>query len=454
MQENEFATEFVENFNMAVLDKEGRYCYVSPKWEQYTGICREEALGQQVLAVIPESKALECLHTGKPITVQTVTHHGVPAFTSYFPRFDAQHQINGVFIYVIADGLINARDLVRQMNTLSNEVEFYRSELSRERGARYSLENIIGSSSVMKAVRQKILQAARSSSTVLIEGETGTGKELIAHAVHAMSPRSAERFVRVSCAGIPAQRMEAEFFGEKGNSHDTPSRDGQPGRFALANHGSLFIDEVNLLSSTIQPKLLRVLQEQALDAPDSGSSTPIDVRLMAASALPLEQLVQAGQFRADLFYRLDVIRIVAPPLREHLEDLPELTEELVARLNRQLGLSVEGVTEEVIHMFQDYSWPGNIRELQNVLETAMNSASGPILQVADFYRLAQAISAQRYQHAQPHKDFSLRSAKQTFEAGIIRDALAYTKGNRASAARLLGISRTVLYQKMQQHNLK
>ena len=209
MQENEFATEFVENFNMAVLDKEGRYCYVSPKWEQYTGICREEALGQQVLAVIPESKALECLHTGKPITVQTVTHHGVPAFTSYFPRFDAQHQINGVFIYVIADGLINARDLVRQMNTLSNEVEFYRSELSRERGARYSLENIIGSSSVMKAVRQKILQAARSSSTVLIEGETGTGKELIAHAIHAMSPRSAERFVRVSCAGIPAQRMEA-----------------------------------------------------------------------------------------------------------------------------------------------------------------------------------------------------------------------------------------------------
>ena len=129
MQENEFATEFVENFNMAVLDKEGRYCYVSPKWEQYTGICREEALGQQVLAVIPESKALECLHTGKPITVQTVTHHGVPAFTSYFPRFDAQRQINGVFIYVIADGLINARDLVRQMNTLSNEVEFYRSEL-------------------------------------------------------------------------------------------------------------------------------------------------------------------------------------------------------------------------------------------------------------------------------------------------------------------------------------
>ena len=122
-----------------------------------------------------------------------------------------------------------------------------------------------------------------------------------------------------------------------------------------------------------------------------------------------------------------MIRIVAPPLREHLEDLSELTEELIARLNRQLGLSVEGVTEEVIHMFQDYSWPGNIRELQNVLETAMNSASGPILQVADFYRLAQAISAQRYQLAQPHKDFSLRSAKQTFEAGIIRDALAYTK---------------------------
>ncbi len=161
---------------------------------------------------------MECLHTGKPITVQTVTHHGVPAFTSYFPRFDAQHQINGVFIYVIADGLINARDLVRQMNTLSNEVEFYRSELSRERGARYSLENIIGSSSVMKAVRQKILQAARSSSTVLIEGETGTGKELIAHAIHAMSPP----LRRALCAGqlpvFPPNAWRREFFGEKGNS--------------------------------------------------------------------------------------------------------------------------------------------------------------------------------------------------------------------------------------------
>lgn len=454
VSKDNFAVEFMENFIMAVLDKDGRYSYVSPKWEQYVGVSSADALGKLVLDIIPESKGIECLRTGKPISVHTVSHNGVPAFTAYAPRFDAQHRVNGVFIYVIANDLLGARALARQMNTLSNEIEFYRSELSRERGARYSLENIVGSSPAMRQLRKKIMLAAQSTSTVLIEGESGTGKELIAHAIHTMSPRNAEHFVRVGCAGIPEQLIESELFGYSGSSYDANDKTGKPGRFELANHGSLFLDEINHLPSTIQSKLLHVMQDRELSSGNNGQTRPIDVRIIAASNHSLEQMVRSGQFRADLFYRFNVLRILAPPLREHLEDMQELTDALIKKLNWQLGLSVEGASEEAIRMLRKYHWPGNIRELQSVLESAMNTASTPILQVADFHQLAQSISAQRYQKRQSPGDFSLQEAKQTFEAGLVQDALDYAKGNRANAARLLGISRTVLYQKMEKYNLK
>lgn len=212
---------------MAVLDKEGNYTYVSPGWERYTGHTAEEAIGRKVWEMVPDTHAPEVYKTGKPVFAKAVKAEGVPAFTSYFPRFDEKGELCGVFLYVIVHGMEDAQSLTRRIGELSSAVEFYRQELSRERGARYGLDNIIGKSAAIVRLKEQILQAARSTSTVLIEGETGSGKELIAHSIHAMSARQAANFVRVNCSAIPAELMESEFFGYAAGAFTGASKKGK-----------------------------------------------------------------------------------------------------------------------------------------------------------------------------------------------------------------------------------
>lgn len=427
--------EFIEGLAaMAVLDQDGVYTYVSPGWERYTGHTAQEAIGRKVWEMVPDTHATEVFHTGKPVFAKAVNANG-PAFTSYFPRFDRDGKLCGLFLYVIVQGMEDAQNLTRRIGELSSKVEFYQQELSRERGARYGLDNIIGESASVLRLKEQIVQAARSTSTVLIEGETGSGKELIAHSIHAMSARKAANFVRVNCSAIPAELMESEFFG-------------------YASGGSIFLDEVNLLIATMQPKFLRVLQEMEIDPVGGEKSIPIDVRVIAASNIPLETLVEAGQFRSDLYYRLNVIRIQAPTLRERKEDLPLLVDNFIHRLNYQLGMVIEGVAPGAMDLLMDYDWPGNVRELQNAVESAMNAADSPILRRRDFRQLEQRMQARRRRQLTGPGDFKLRPARQAFERELIRDALAAAGGNRVKAAALLDISRTVLYEKMEQYQLK
>lgn len=446
--------EFIEGLAaMAVLDQDGVYTYVSPGWERYTGHTAQEAIGRKVWEMVPDTHATEVFHTGKPVFAKAVNANG-PAFTSFFPRFDRDGKLCGLFLYVIVQGMEDAQNLTRRIGELSSKVEFYQQELSRERGARYGLDNIIGESASVLRLKEQIVQAARSTSTVLIEGETGSGKELIAHSIHAMSARKAANFVRVNCSAIPAELMESEFFGYAAGAFTGAARKGRIGRFQLASGGSIFLDEVNLLIATMQPKFLRVLQEMEIDPVGGEKSIPIDVRVIAASNIPLETLVEAGQFRSDLYYRLNVIRIQAPTLRERKEDLPLLVDNFIHRLNYQLGMVIEGVAPGAMDLLMDYDWPGNVRELQNAVESAMNAADSPILRRRDFRQLEQRMQARRRRQLTGPGDFKLRPARQAFERELIRDALAAAGGNRVKAAALLDISRTVLYEKMEQYQLK
>ena len=446
--------EFLEQLVSAALDEKGNYIYVSEPWQKWVGFTSEEVIGHNVLEFVPDSHAMEVLHTGQPISVQKVVKHGSPFFTTYLPRMDKEGKVCGVFLYVVADGVSNARNMIRQMEVLANEVDYYKEELSRERGARYGLDSIIGNSPAILRMKNQILQAAKSSSTVLIEGETGTGKELIAHSIHALSARNTNNFIRVNCSAIPAELMESEFFGYAAGAFTGASKKGKVGRFVLADKGSIFLDEVNLLTPTIQPKFLRVLQEMEVDPVGSDRPIPIDVRVIAATNIPLETLVKEGKFRSDLYWRLNVIRIQAPPLRERKEDIPALTENLIQRLNTQLGMVVQGVSNGVFELFDRYDWPGNVRELQNAIESAMNMSMSPVLQVQDFTPLVQRINAGRRHMLSDDAGMTLRSSKQTFERDVLRDALDTCGGNRAKTARMLGISRTVLYKKLNQYGLK
>ena len=455
----EDAMQFIEQmYPMAILDQDGHYTYVNQSWiaaVKRRGVPLngpDDVLGKYVADIIPDSKAPYVLKYGVPLLGEYIENSGT--FTSYIPRRDASGVLNGCFIYVIIPEMVQAKALGRKIDTLTREIEYYKKELSDARGARYDLDQIIGKSAQVTHLKAQILQAAGSSSTVLIEGETGTGKELVAHALHAHSPRRAQNFVRINCSAIPPELMESEFFGYSPGSFTGASKKGKLGRFLLANKGSLFLDEVNLLPKTIQPKFLRVLQEHEIDPVGSEKSVPVDFRLIAASNIPLESLVEQKLFRQDLYFRLNVIRITIPPLRERREDIPLLVNALIDRLNAQLGMLVHGVEPSVLRIFEDYDWPGNIRELQNVLESAMNMSSSSVLMEKDFDRLLARISGRKRRgllNGQPGNQ--LRQSKDSLERELLTDTLQACGGNRRRTAQLLGISRSVLYRKLKKYHI-
>lgn len=449
------AAECLDQLVCARLDAKGYYLYVSKAWQEIMGFPQEVTIGKRVDELVPDTHAMESLTSGEVIQGRAVMKRGVPIFTTYIPLKDNAGNVTGLFLYVVVNGIPHAQDIFRQTDYLKKQLDFYRQELSYERGARYQLDNIIGQSPVMLRLKKQIIHAANSVSTVLIEGETGSGKELIAHAIHSLSPRQDGNFVRVNCSAIPAELMESEFFGYAAGAFTGASKHGKIGRFELANHGSLFLDEVNLLTPSMQPKFLRVLQEREIDPVGGTKTIPVDVRLIAASNIPLERAVQAGQFRSDLYYRLNVIRIVAPPLRQRKEDIPLLVDNLIQRLNSQLGMVVQRVSPEVMDLFMDYDWPGNVRELQNALESAMNQTHSYQLEKADFEQFLMRTRTRRHlDTASKNRERLLQSSKADLEQELLREALADANGNRSQAAKLLGISRTVLYKKMKQYGIQ
>ena len=278
------AKEFIKGLNsFAILDEDARYIYVSENWCRMIHCTEEQALGHRVEEMVPDTLAHQVYETGQPVLGHPVVVNDVTMFTNYVPRFSADKRVIGCFLYTIVHGTREARQLESQLKALTEKVEYYQKRLSREHGAKYSMENIIGESPEILHLKNQIRQAAASSSTVLIEGETGTGKELIAHSIHTLSTRATSEFVRVNCSAIPEDLMESEFFGYTSGAFTGALKDGKKGRFLVANHGSIFLDEVNLLPVTMQPKFLRVLQEHEVTPVGSADSVPIDIRVIAAT---------------------------------------------------------------------------------------------------------------------------------------------------------------------------
>jgi len=437
---------------VALTDKDGRYVYVSDNWVKVTGLQPENVIHKYAWEIVPETKLGVVLKTKKPVLGEVVEIRGVKVFTSYWPLMKGTELI-GAFVCVIMNGMEKALDFTKKVNQLSHQLEYYKEELKRYRNAKYDISNIIGESSIIMDMKQQIMEAARSNSTVLIEGETGSGKELIAHAIHNLSPRSNASFIRVNCSAIPSELMEAEFFGYEEGSFTGAKKGGKQGKFELAYGGSLFLDEVNQLPLNMQPKFLRVLQEQELERVGGKISIPVDVRIIAATNIPLGKMIEEKKFRSDLFYRLNVIKIHVPLLRERKEDIPLLVKFLIEKLNLQLGTAVTSVSNDVLELFMNYDWPGNIRELQNVLECAMNRVTGEILELTYFEQFISRINNCRILSGQHQRDYFLRDMKAEIERQALIEALKKTKGNKVKAARQLDISRNVLYRKLTKYNM-
>lgn len=311
------------------------------------------------------------------------------------------------------------------------------------------IDNIIGSSPVISSLRKTLLMIAASPSSVLITGESGTGKELFAQAIHYCGERAQNRFVKVNCAAIPESLLESELFGYVEGAFTGARKGGRTGKFELANQGTIFLDEIGDMALSMQAKLLRVLQEREIEKIGDDHPTPVDVRIISATNKDLPALVSQGLFRLDLYYRLNVLHLHIPSLSERQEDIPLLAEFFMKQLNEKLGLQVRGIDSRAMNLLMRYNWPGNIRELNNVIETAMNFCRSTIITPEDLPAYIR--------HLQPSAVHSVGTSLKTgliaTEYRQILNALKVSRGNRQKAAKILGISRTTLYRLMKKHQL-
>jgi formate hydrogenlyase transcriptional activator len=305
-------------------------------------------------------------------------------------------------------------------------------------------EQIVGNSAALRVVLEQAKRVAAADSTVLIQGETGTGKELIAHAIHNASPRSGHPLIKLNCAAIPFDLLESELFGHERGAF-TGAISQNIGRFELADKGTLFLDEVGDIPLSLQPKLLRVLQEREFERLGSGRTHRVDVRLVVATHRDLEQMVKRDQLRSDLYYRLSVFPITLPPLRERLEDIVPLVEHYVEVFSHRMGKHIAGIPDEFVNAFRSYSWPGNIRELQNLIERAVILANDGVLPNPLHSPRADSVLASPAREAFTESD----------RIRILRtlETTGWQVGGPDGAAARLGLNRTTLISRMKKHGI-
>jgi len=321
-----------------------------------------------------------------------------------------------------------------KMKTLVRENRYLRGELEEK----YKLDNVIGKSSQMQEIYKILREVANTKATVLIQGETGTGKTLVARALHFNSSGKEKPFIHVNCAALPEGLLESELFGHvKGAFTDAVAN--KPGKFELANAGTIFLDEIVELSPMLQVKLLRVLQEKEFEQVGGIKTIKIDVRVIAATNRDIKKALEGGLLREDLYYRLNVISINIPPLREHKEDIPLLVEYFLQKFNRESGKNIKGVSPQAMDMLMNYNWPGNVREVENVIERAVILGSKNTLLPESLPLHLKKESDKMEIHIPPEG-----IALEKVEKSLIREALKMTKGNQSRAAKLLDISRNTL----------
>lgn len=431
---------FAHMAGMVVVDHKSRIVFVEETYAKLNGFDAKQAIGRYVKDVIPTSKLPVVVESGKPILGDIFYYEGKTVICNRYPLIKDGILI-GAMSYQVFEGVDK---LFESIQELSTQLDYYKEKMKKYAGVRYSLADTIGSSSAAVAIRTAILRAAGANSTVLIQGETGTGKELVAHALHQESRRSLYPFVKLNCAAIPQELIESELFGYDEGAFTGARKRGKKGKFELADKGTLFLDEISQLSMAAQAKLLRVLQEKEIERIGGAEPIHVDVRIVAATNDNLEDMVQQGTFRADLYYRLNVIPIKVAPLRERSSDIPLLVKRFMEKYGDQAGLGTVTIDPDAMALLMEYKWPGNIRELEHAIERAINLCSCTILEPVHFEWLLLKIRNQGSTTA----GRSIQDAKAASEKEIILNALQVTNGNKKKAAELLGIARPLLYQKM------
>ena len=412
------------------VDKDWRISSFNCAAEEITGVSRKDAVGQLCKDVL---KADICerncclratMRTGKPIVNRNV----------YIIDAEGRKRPISISTALLRDKKGKLLGAVETFRDISVE-----EDLRKAIEKKYSFADIISKNHRILQLFDILPDIAASNSTVLIEGESGTGKELFARAIHDLSPRKKQLFVAVNCSALPDTLLESELFGYKAGAF-TDARKDKPGRFRLAENGTLFLDEIGETAPSMQVKLLRVLQEKTYEPLGATQSVEHNVRIIAATNKDLDVLVREGSFREDLYYRINVFKIILPPLRERMEDIPLLIDHFIERFNVLQKKSIQGVSEEAMSVLMSYSYPGNIRELANIIERAFILCKTGLIEKKHLPESLFAMSAN-------HKDSEVSSLRDV-EAAYLLNALKQNNWDRQKTARQLGIHKSTLYRKI------
>ncbi|HEY5674241.1 MAG TPA: sigma 54-interacting transcriptional regulator [Malonomonas sp.] len=453
--------------SLILVNTEGIITMINQPFADVLDVRAADLLGKHVHKAYPNSspsRLPQVMDTGQAEVAEPHLLNGQQAVVSRYPLFKEGKMVG-------AWGKVLFHD-VREISRLADKFHSYiaspgaRKPQGQPSGLafKYDCNSIIGHSKTMKDLKEKLLRIAERPSNVLLMGESGTGKELFAHAIHAASKRRYGPFVRVNCAAIPEHLLESELFGYTDGAFTGARKGGQIGKFEQADGGTIFLDEISDMPMIMQAKLLRVLQEKEVTPLGSNITRRLDLRVVAATNVNLSEKVREGEFRTDLYYRLNVIALAIPPLRERRDDIYFITKHLIDDFNAEFDMAVQGLDEEAWRILKNYDFPGNIRELRNAIESAFNMANGATISACDLPpQLLQAVgrAAPSAVNADQQEGLlasigqqPLQEIMEEMERLLIEASLERAGGNKLNAATLLGISRPGLYKKLHKYHLQ
>ncbi|MBX9973411.1 sigma-54-dependent Fis family transcriptional regulator [Cytobacillus firmus] len=429
---------------LVVVNKEGTIIYINKNYCDFLEVEREQVLGRHVSGVIENSRMHIVAETGKEEIADLQYIRGNYMIANRIPIL-SDGEVIGAFGTVFFRDTKEWMQMNSHVKSMLTKIQSYIQEI--DRSVKYSLDDILGKSSQIQSLKEKVKMVAASDISVLIRGESGTGKELFAHSIHQLSNRSHQPFVKINCGAIPEQLLESELFGYEEGAFTGAKKGGKKGKFQLADGGTLFLDEIGDMPLNMQVKLLRALQEGEIESVGSTSTVKVDVRIIAATNRPLEKMMEEKRFREDLFYRINVVPFMVPPLRDRMEDLSFLIDSFINKITKKSGKRISSISDEVIEKFHQYSWPGNIRELENVIEASIHLTSSEMITIESLpdYMKESAVY--------PVGKMNLKDILEETEKRILTQSLSKYNNDRIEAAKALGISKSSMYEKLKKYGI-
>ncbi len=432
---------------LIVVNKKGIVTMTNQAFSSFFQKTPEDLIGKPITEVYDNPKFTDVLVTAQPVHGYIHDLNGHEIIASRVPIMQ-DGKIVGALGKVVFKDVNELYALTKKVDILRSELDYYKKTMSQNNSS--ALELLKGKNLTMGSLVQTTLRVAKSGSTVLLRGESGTGKELFALLLHAQSYRKDGPFIKVNCAAVPENLLESEMFGYDEGAFTGAKKGGKVGKFELAEGGTLFLDEIGDMELSMQAKLLRVIQEREVERLGSNKSRKVDFRLVAATNRDLEGMIRDKQFREDLYYRLNVVTLTIPPLRERMDDIEDLISTFIKKFNLQFAQSVTGITAEAKDVLMKHRWPGNIRELENIVERAFNMLDGREIQLKHLPNYLQILASH---DIRPYVEGSLETILNGVEKDALIIALETANGNKVQAAKSLGLSRAGLYKKLIKHQL-